>query len=210
MGLFSKKSEKKKADSPPVEDVYVLLDSNSRPCARGTRKPSPDGKSIFISLFDGEPAILARIGILQAVPQDKAKEPQMVRFIGARGAIVALEPMRGQGAAMRKNFRVPVFFESFIYPARGGRSIIRSIDLSCGGVAFRAPIALAVGELFEIVVPLAATEPLLLKAEILRVHLEPSGINMYACKFVDTIDDEESLLREAVFAIQINANKAKK
>ena len=50
----------------------------------------------------------------------------------------------------------------------------------------------------------------MLTGEILRVHLETDGNNFYACKFIHMIDDEESFLREAVFAIQISSVKAKK
>ena len=52
--------------------------------------------------------------------------------------------------------------------------------------------------------------PLVLTAETLRVHLEADGNNFYACKFIHMIDDEESFLREAVFAIQIQSVKTKK
>lgn len=207
MGLFGKKAEKKA--EKPAENTYVLMDSNSRLCARGYRREAPDGKTLFISLAEGDPAMLARIGILQAVPQDKSMPPQMVRFIGSREKIIALEPMRDLGAAMRKNFRVPVVFDSFIYPTRGGRAPLRSVDLSCGGIAFRCRLTLAVGETFEVVIPLTAEGPLLLHAQILRVHLDPSG-NVYACKFIDMIDDEETMLREAVFAIQISTTRARR
>ena len=202
MALFGKKSEKKQ------ESVYLLLDSNSRMHAKGVRREAPDGKTLFISLTEGDPSTLARIGVLQAVPQDKSLSPQMVRFIGSRERMIALEPMRDLGSAMRRNFRVPVAFESFLYPSTGGRASLCSIDLSCGGIAFRSVCALAVGNIFEVVVPITADGPLLLNAELLRVHLEPDSRNFYACKFIDMIDDEEAMLREAVFAVQVNTAKA--
>ncbi|MBE7004537.1 MAG: PilZ domain-containing protein [Ruminococcaceae bacterium] len=198
MGIF-KKSEKASG-----KDYYTLLDSNSRFRARGLRKEAPDGKTLFLSLTDGDPALLSHIGIFQAVPQDKDQPSLMVRFIGSRERIVALELMRDSGSAMRKNFRVPVRFESFVYPQSGGRAALHSIDLSCGGIAFRSPLAISVGEHFELVIPLTSEGPLLLWAEALRIHLDPDG-NLYACKFIDLIDDQETLLREAVFAIQVGA-----
>lgn len=207
MGLFGKKADKKV--EKPAENTYVLMDSNSRLCARGYRREAPNGNTLFIALTEGDPAFLARIGILQAIPQDKNLPPQMVRFIGSRERLIALEPMRDLGAAMRKNFRVPVVFDSFVYPARGGRAALRSVDLSCGGIAFRCQMPLSVGETFEVVIPLTAEGPLLLHAQILRVHLDPNG-NVYACKFIDMIDDEETMLREAVFAIQINTTRARR
>lgn len=204
MALFGKKSEKNTRS-----DIYVLLDSNSRMHARGVRREGSDGKTLFIFLSEGDPAALAKIGVLQAVPQDKSLLPQMVRFIGSREKMIALEPMRDLGSAMRRNFRVPVVFDSFIYPTGGGRATLRSIDLSCGGIAFRSHCMLSVGDLFEVVVPITSEGPLLLNAQLLRVHLEPDAFNFYACKFVDMIDDEESMLREAVFAVQVSTARAK-
>ena len=85
---------------------------------------------------------------------------------------------------------------------------MRSIDLSCGGIAFRSMCLLSVGDVFEVVVPITSEGPLLLNTQLLRVHLEPGSPNFYACKFIDMIDDEESMLREAVFAVQVKAAKS--
>ncbi len=206
MALFGKKAEKQQ-ESP---SVYLLMDSNSHMLARGTRMEAPGQKTLYIKLLEGNLQQVVAAGIVQAVPQDKSLSPQMTRVIDFRVNAVALEPMRALGAEVRRNFRVPVTFESFVYPAAGGRGSMRSIDLSCGGVAFRSPWSFAVGETFELVVPLTSEGPLLMTAELLRVHLEPNKYNIYACKFIDVIDDEESMLREAVFAIQIDSVREKK
>lgn len=204
MALFGKKANKRQ----PV--IYSLLDSNSRVLARGKKyKSAPDSQELHILLTEGEPLRLRNAEIVQAVPQDKNLPSQMVRVVGYRDGLVILTPMRGAGAAMRRNFRVPVVFSSFVYPPGGGRAMLRSVDLSCGGLAFRSPCMLAVGSEFEVVIPITSEGPLLMSAQILRVHLEPDGVNFYACKFIDLIDDEETLLREAVFAIQVNDARAK-
>ncbi len=205
MALFGKKAEKQHAPN-----TYVLMDSRSRSLARGRRVPAPGQKILYIKLTDGDLKQVVAAGIIQAVPLDKDQHPQMARVIDFRENAVALDPMREVGSAVRRNFRVPVSFESFVYPPTGGRGALHSIDLSCGGVAFRSPWTFAVGDPFELVIPLTAEGPLLMSAEILRVHLEPSAQNYYACKFVDPIPDEESMLREAVFSIQIDAARAKK
>ena len=147
--------------------------------------------------------------MLQVVPQDKSLPPLMTRVVDFRENAVALQPMRELGSDVRRNFRVPVVFGSFLYPRSGGRAALRSVDLSCGGAAFRANCSLAVGDVFELVVPLTSEGPLLLNAKLLRVHLEPTGPSFFACKFVDMINDEEALLREAVFAIQISSARAR-
>lgn len=204
MALFGKRPKKRK--EPPI---YLLMDSNSRLLARGLRKDSGDENELDIKLIEGDPYTLRDVGIVQTVPQDKSLPPQMARVIACRGGLVSLEPMRELGSEVRRNFRVPVVFDSFVYFRVGGRAELRSVDLSCGGIAFRSTAALAVGSVYQVVVPITSEGPLLLFVQVLRVHLEPTGGNFYACKFVGMIDDEEAMLREAVFAIQIGAVKPK-
>lgn len=207
MALFGRKAEKRKED---LTGLYLLMDSNSRMLARGRRLDAPGRKNIYIKLIDGNARTLVDAGIIQAVPQDKSLPPQITRVADFREDAVALEPLRELGSEVRRNFRVPVVFDSFVYPPGGGRAPMRSVDLSCGGLAFRSPRPFAVGETFEVVIPMTSEGPLVLTGEILRVHLETDGNNFYACKFIHMIDDEESFLREAVFAIQISSVKAKK
>ena len=200
--LFGKRQEKQ--EKPSDSGIYLLMDSNSRLLARGSHHEF-ESQYLFFTLIEGELLDIEQANIIQVVPQDGSRPPQMTRYAGFRNGIVALEPMRKAGAAIRKNFRVPVVFDSFVYPASGARSTMRSVDLSCGGIAFHSPHAFAPNEVFEVVVPLVSEEPLLLHAEALRARSDPGVGNFYACKFVDLIDDEESLLREAVFAIQIKS-----
>ena len=204
MALFGKKAEKPAESS----NVYILMDSNSRMLARGQQMDAPGRKTIFIKVTGGSVKAVVDAGVVQAVPQDKSLPPQMTRVVNFRPDAVALEPMRELGSEVRRNFRVPVVFDSFVYPRSGGRAALKSVDLSCGGLAFRSPLALAIGDRFETVVPMTSEGPLVLNGEILRVHLEPEDSN-YACKFIDMISDEESYLREAVFAIQVRSVKAK-
>lgn len=207
MALFGRKAEKRKEG---LTGLYLLMDSNSRMLARGRRLDAPGRKNIYIKLIDGNARTLVDAGIIQAVPQDKSLPPQITRVADFREDAIALEPLRELGSEVRRNFRVPVVFDSFVYPPGGGRAPMRSVDLSCGGLAFRSPRPFAVGETFEVVIPMTSEGPLVLTGEILRVHLETDGNNFYACKFIHMIDDEESFLREAVFAIQISSVKAKK
>ena len=47
--------------------------------------------------------------------------------------------------------------------------------------------------------------PLVVKTQVLReLEDEPSAQPLYASKFVDLIQDEEALIRKAVFSIQID------
>ena len=200
--LFGKRQEKQEKQNE--SDVYSLMDSNSRLLARGTHHEF-ESQYLFFTLIEGDLIDIEQAKVIQVVPQDSSLPSQMTRYAGFRNGIVALEPMRQAGAAIRKNFRVPIAFDSYVYPASGPRAALRSVDLSCGGIAFHSPRAFAPHEVFEVVVPLVSEEPLLLRAEALRARSDPGIGNFYACRFVDLIDDEESLLREAVFAIQIKS-----
>ena len=78
-------------------------------------------------------------------------------------------------------------------------------DLSCGGLAFFCPRPLEVGERVQVVVPVTA-QPLLLDMEILRCSTGPGEECLYAAKFVSLLREEESMVREAVFSLQLRKN----
>ena len=209
MALFEKLLGKR--EKQPVDPgVYLLMDSSSKLLARGRRMEAPGRKNIYIKLIDGAVKTVVDTGVVQAVPQDKSLPPQMARVVDFRSDAVALEPMRDLGSDVRRNFRVPVEFDSFIYLPEGGRAAIRSVDLSCGGIAFRSPQLLAAGETFEVVIPMTSEGPVILQCQALRTRPDAEAGNFCACKFVDMINDEESFLREAVFAIQIRSAKSRK
>ena len=107
----------------------------------------------------------------------------------------------------RKNLRVDVDFNGLLYPVSGawkGQRTIRGIDLSCGGVAFYCTQKLQVGEVAEIVLPMT-TNPLLLKVQIMRIREANGPLILYAGRFVDMIHDEETLVRRAVFDVQLQS-----
>ena len=58
----------------------------------------------------------------------------------------------------------------------------------------------------EIVLPVTDS-PLIVRAQILRqLASEPEEGPLYASKFVDLIQDEEAMIRRAVFSIQLNTS----
>ena len=111
------------------------------------------------------------------------------------------------GNDMRKNLRVPVQVDSFAYPLSGswrGRRAVETHDLSCGGVAFFCDREFQVGEQFEVVIPVTS-EPLVVKGQILRQRtVDGREDTLYAAKFIDLCNDEETILREAVFNLQLS------
>ena len=94
---------------------------------------------------------------------------------------------------------------SFLYPISGawqGRRKILSHDLSCGGIAFFTNQPLEKGEIVEVVIPVTS-QPLLVRAHILRRRTSLEGTLLYAAAFDRLTPGEEAMIREAVFSLQI-------
>ena len=122
----------------------------------------------------------------------------------------ALEKIASLDPDLRRNLRVPIKFNTFIYPITGrwqGRREIQSIDLSCGGVAFYGDEGLEIEERLELVIPVTE-EPVILRCQILRKQELRNDKLLYATKFVDMCEDEEVTVREAVFSIQLESRSA--
>ena len=191
--------------------LYLLLDSRGTALAQARPQgPAATGGSLWQMevLNDKIDLVLKhkKFKLMAMTDSSPSYEGTLVR---SRNDIIQLEVRRTAAADndMRKNLRVPVGVESFIYPLTGGwpgRRRVRTKDLSCGGVAFFTDHSLRAGEHFEIVIPVTS-EPLVVKGEVLRVR--PSGEGgsiLYAAKFVELCNDEETLLREAVFNLQLS------
>ena len=113
--------------------------------------------------------------------------------------------------AERRNFRVPVQVNSFLYPVDGswkGRRAIETIDLSCGGIAFYSDSGMNIGDLAEIVIPIT-TNPLLLQIKLLRKDEVTAERAWYAAKFVELQPEEDQMICEAVFHVQLQ-NRARR
>jgi c-di-GMP-binding flagellar brake protein YcgR len=117
-----------------------------------------------------------------------------------------VQPTAALGPAARENLRILTDFESVMYPVTGrwkGQRSLRAKDLSCGGIAFYSGIPLEDREIVEMVLPVTDS-PVVVKAQMIRqLKDESSQLPLYAAKFVDLIQDEEALIRKAVFSIQI-------
>ena len=191
------------------QSIYLLLDSKGNPIARGRIQGSTGGPFWQIQVEDGKiDEILEhkRLKLLSITDSGPSYEGTIVR---SRNDMIQLEVAKlDQDAGdMRKNLRVAVRFKSLIYPLSGswtGRRPVESNDLSCGGIAFFTNYSFEAGERFEMVIPIT-TQPVILRCEILRQRpCVREGENMYAAKFVEMCHDEEMLVREAVFNVQLS------
>ena len=192
------------------QQLYLLLDSRGTALAQARPQgPAATGSLWQVEVLGGKiDLVLAhkKFRLMSITDSSPSWEGTLVR---SRNDIIQLEVRKtaASGHDMRKNLRVPVSVDSFIYPLTGGwlgRRRVRTLDLSCGGVAFFTDHSLRAREHFEVVIPVTSP-PLVVPGEILRVR--PSGEGgsiLYAAKFTELCNDEETLLREAVFNLQLS------
>ena len=89
------------------------------------------------------------------------------------------------------------------------RQTVKSLLLVvCGGVAFYCAPVLQVGDCCEIVIPVTV-QPVILKCQILRRNDLSGERCLYAAKFIEMCDDEETVVREAVFRVQLKSRPHK-
>lgn len=198
----------------PSNNRYILLDRTNTMLGQGRLESPPTAERLYVRVGSEEEAEeLSTHEIVQFVGINDTLPSLLGHIVGHRNDVLIIEKSESLSDNVRQNFRMPVRFDSFIYPLTGswtGRRYIVSEDLSCGGIAFYCKEPLEVGERMEIVIPITA-QPLVLRCQILRI-LRPGDeqtSTLYAAKFVDMCNDEEVLTREAVFSVQL-INRSRK
>ena len=143
---------------------------------------------------------------IQLIGMDDSTPNRVGVIVRQRDDKMVIQPTAALGPNARENLRIFTDFESVMYPVSGrwrGQRPFKAKDLSCGGLAFYTQTPLDVREIVEIVLPVTDA-PLVVKTQVLReLEDETSAQPLYASKFVDLIQDEEALIRKAVFSIQI-------
>ena len=188
---------------------YLILDESGKPLFRAVMRQALHGGVCRAELEneeDVEKLVPGGLFQLMGIRDGNFAE---VRFLRGRGETAEFEMVRMLDSGTRQNLRIPVRFESFLYPVSGswkGRAAIVSRDLSCGGIAFVSEKALQVGEICEIVIPVTA-EPLVLKMKVLRSgDVVEDGI-LYGAQFLGMVHEEEIMVREAVFGLQLELDR---
>lgn len=191
------------------QNRYLLLDSGGVPLAQAKIQGEPSGTLWQLRILgEKEDEVLEHknFKLMSITDSSPSYEGTLVR---SRNDMIQLEVRKTAAAGndMRKNLRVPAEVHSFAYPVSGswrGRREVDTHDLSCGGIAFFCGREFQIGEQFEIVVPVTS-EPLVVKGQILRQRpTDGREGTLYAAKFVELCNDEETLLREAVFNLQLS------
>ena len=191
--------------------TYLILDSANTPLAHGKMETPPGSKPMRMLVLEAKVDNVMEHGEVNLVGMGSSDLPMRCRVLRQRGDRVLLEKLGTLDGELRRNLRVPVQFDTFLYPLDGawtGRRTARSLDLSCGGIAFLAEDGLELHDRAEIVV-VPTEEPVLLRCEVLRKQEREGGAFFYATKFVDMCEDEEAAVREAVFSLQLQSSPRK-
>ncbi len=191
--------------------TYLILDTQNHALANGELATAPGASPMRLNILNNKVDDVMEHEVVTLFSSSSEELPIQCRILRQRGDAILLEKIATLDPEVRRNLRVPVKFDTFLYPLPGstwtGRRSAQSIDLSCGGIAFYADCTLAPHEQMEIVI-VPTEEPVILRCEILRIQELQNNRFMYATKFVDMCEDEEVIVREAVFSLQLQSRDA--
>nr|WP_325212073.1 PilZ domain-containing protein [uncultured Oscillibacter sp.] len=191
--------------------TYLILDTQNHALANGELATPPGASPMRLNIQDNKVDDVMAHEVITLFSSSSEELPIQCRILRQRGDAVLLEKIATLDPEVRRNLRVPVKFDTFLYPlpesAWRQRRSVQSIDLSCGGIAFYADCQLELHEQMEIVI-VPTEEPVILRCEILRKQELQNDRFLYATKFVDMCEDEEVIVREAVFSLQLQSRDA--
>lgn len=189
------------------ERIYLLLNDEDIPFGRGILTTAPDAPEMCVKVIDGEIDEIGEKKLITLVGAPKTMPTLQGAVMRTSGNTLRLRRV-GSKEDVREMLRVDVSFDSLVYPISGrwtGRRKVEFVDLSCGGLAFYCDEPMERGERIEVVIPVTP-QPLLMRCRILR-SWERDGRSCYAARFVEMCHDEEKLICEAVFAIQLHQHR---
>lgn len=194
-----------------MERIYLILDKDGQALAQAVLESPRITEIMQLRLTNDETDInFMEIGEVQCIGLDNSSVSIRGTVTMQRGERLVIKPGATLGADARENLRIQTGFESVMYPLTGywkGQRAIKGHDLSCGGIAFHTDQPVKNGEVVEMVLPVTDS-PLILRARILRKLPVNDQVPLYAARFVDLCQDEEFLIRKAVFSIQVSGPRA--
>ena len=189
-----------------AERLYLILDSKGTPLANALLVSPPDAEMLQIEVLNGKVEDVAAHREIQLIGIDDSTPNRVGVIVRQREDQLVIQPTAALDANARENLRILTTFSSVMYPVSGrwkGQKNVKGKDLSCGGVAFYSDCRLENREIVELVLPVTH-QPLVVTTEVIRAVEDEGAQPLYASKFVDLIQDEEALIRKAVFSIQID------
>lgn len=193
---------------PMLTKKYLLLTSDGELIAKGLLE-GLGGDNMRVKLLEGKMEDVSSQKIIQLVSNEADDLPLQCCLVRCDEQHIMLKKVMTLDADLRRNLRIPVTFQSFLYPISGrwkGRKALESVDLSCGGLAFYCAPGLEVGEKVEVVIP-KTTYPLIVRMSILRKEEIDEHHAYFAGKFLQLEREQENMIREAVFSIQLQNHK---
>ena len=190
------------------ERLYLLLDSKGTPLANAVLESPPNSEVLQIRVLNDKVEDVAAHREIQLIGIDDSTPNRVGVIVRQREDQLVIQPTAALDANARENLRILTTFSSVMYPVSGrwkGQKNVKGKDLSCGGVAFYSDCRLENREIVELVLPVT-DQPLVVKTQVIRTLEEEGAPPLYAAKFVDLIQDEEALIRTAVFSIQIRTS----
>ena len=190
------------------EHLYLVLDSKGTPLANAVLESPPNAEVLQIRVLNDKVDDVAAHREIQLIGIDDSTPNRIGVIVRQREDQLVIQPTAALGPNARENLRILTDFSSVMYPVSGswkGQKAVRAKDLSCGGVAFYTTAPLVHREIVELVLPVT-DHPLVVKTQVIREVKEEGSPPLYAAKFVDLIQDEEALIRKAVFSIQIRTS----
>ena len=196
-----------------MERIYLILNKEGQALAQAVLESPRITEVMQLRLMDEETDInFMEVSEVQCIGLDNSSVSIRGIVTMQRKDRLVIKPGATLGAEARENLRIQTNFQSVMYPVSGywkGQRPITGLDLSCGGVAFFSAQSLENGEIVEIVLPVTDS-PMLLHTRILRELPSKENTPLYAGRFVDLCQDEEFLIRKAVFSIQVSRPRRKK
>ena len=190
------------------ERLYLILDSQGTPLANAVLESPTKAEILQIRVLNDKVEAVAAHREIQLIGIDNGTPDRVGVIVRQRDDKMVIQPTAALGPNARENLRIFTDFESVMYPVTGrwkGQRVLKAKDLSCGGVAFYTTAPLVHREIVELVLPVT-DHPLVVKTQVIREVKEEGSPPLYAAKFVDLIQDEEALIRKAVFSIQIRTS----
>ena len=190
------------------ERLYLILDSQGNPLANAVLESPLNSEVLQIRVLNDKVEAVAAHRELQLIGVDDGSPNRVGVIVRQREDQLVIQPTAALDANARENLRILTTFSSVMYPVSGrwkGQKNVKGKDLSCGGVAFYSDCRLENREIVELVLPVT-DQPLVVKTQVIRTLEEEGAPPLYAAKFVDLIQDEEALIRKAVFSIQIRTS----
>ena len=191
-----------------MADKYLILDSRGTPLASGETDGGAGREIWTVQIAEEDLPEILDHEIVRLVGSSERIPAVDGRVLRGRGRRVEIQILKTLGEDVRQNLRMPARFDTFLYPLTGGwtgRQRIICHDLSCGGIAFFCARELREGEEAEVVIPVTS-QPLILRIQILRRRPSTEAIPLYAARFQNLIPQQEAMVREAVFGLQIRTS----